>query len=232
MNREKELELEEKYLPVLAYAEAAMLLSDSQITAGKIRGAITSFCRSENYERPTTLQEMESEFVPDFMDWWLDNKPEFHVKLDETQTRQAVLKYLAYTNVWKAKFKNHEIVGNQYKVQASTILTVKNTLAATLKATLSYNKRIGKIDQAELKKIFPLMFQELLPVIFGIQNGLLFLNEGDKESDLTSFIGGYFAKDPATLLAMDTIKQIEYKPCSTVLMIPKVEDQEYKDSLN
>ena len=67
MNRENELKLEEKYLSVLAYVEASKLLSTSQITAGKIRGAITSFCKAESCGRPTTFVEMETEFIPDFL---------------------------------------------------------------------------------------------------------------------------------------------------------------------
>ncbi|MCP4339841.1 MAG: hypothetical protein GY799_13360 [Desulfobulbaceae bacterium] len=210
MNREKELRLEEKYLPVLAYVEASKLLSTSQITSGKIRGAITSFCRAEKYERPTTFEEMEAEFIPDFLDWWWETRPDFHVDLDEAQTREAVKNYLAFTTVWKAKFKNHEIVSNQYRIQASTMLTVKNTLAASLKAQLSYNKRIGKIDQGELRKVFPEIFQALLPVIFSLQSGLVVLPDGNKEDDLTRLIGGFFAKDPAIIDASNKIKQIEY----------------------
>jgi len=211
MDLKKEELLEEKYLPVLVYVEAKMLLSAAKINAAKIRGALTSFCRKEGYERPQTFEEMEEEFVPDFMDWWLDEKPELHKNLDETQTRLAVEKYLAYVNVWKAKFKNHEILGNQHKIQASTMLTVKNTLAASLKAVLSYNKRIGKIDQGELKKIFPEMFQALLPVIFSIQSGLIVLPDNTNEEDLTRLIGGFFANDPVVIGTARKIKEIEYK---------------------
>jgi hypothetical protein len=211
MNRKIELKLEEKYLPVLAYVEASKLLSSYQITAGKIRGAITSFCRKEGYERPQTFEEMENEFVPDFLDWWLDTRPEFHEGIDETQTRNAVEKYLAFTTVWKAKFKNHEILSNQYKIQASTMLTVKNTLSASLKALMSYNKRIGKIDQGELKKVFPEIFQALLPAIFGIQSGMVILPENNKEDDLTRLIGSFFAGDHVALNAASKIKSIEYK---------------------
>jgi len=215
MNHPKELELEKKYLSVLAYVEAGKLLSGYEITAGKIRGAITSFCRKEEYERPTMFVEMEEEFTPDFLDWWWDNKVDFHKELSEDKTREAVNKYLAYVNVWKAKFKNQEIFTESYILQASTMLTVKNSLSASITAWLSYNKRIDKIAQSDITKIFPEMFQALLPFIHGIQSGTIELPEKTHIEDASRILGAFFAGNQSVIGISKQLKQLESKPAAT-----------------
>jgi len=213
MDRKKELELEQKYLPVLAYVEAGKLLSagKSQISAGKIRGAITSFCRKEKYERPSLFVEMEQEFTPDFLDWWWSTAPDFHETLKENKTRDAVNQYLAYTTVWKTKFKNHEILTDTYTIQASTMLTVKNSLSAAVTAWLSYNKRTKKISQTDVQKIFPEMFQTILPFIHKIQIGEIHLPNKTRIEDASRLLGAFFAGNKAAIGLADTLKQIEYR---------------------
>lgn len=211
MDFKKERELEEKYLPVLAYVEAGKLLAKSEITAGKIRGAITSFCRKEDYERPSLLAEMEEEFVPDFLDWWWDTKPEFHKFLNEEKTKTAACKYLAYVNVWKAKFKNHEIVTDSYIVQAATMLTVKNSLSASVTAWLSYNKRVKRISQSDITKVFPEMFQALLPLVHGIQAGEVDQPKGTKIEDAARLLGAFYAGNTAAIGLAENLKQLEHK---------------------
>jgi len=210
MDFKKERELEEKYLPVLAYVEAGKLLADSEITAGKLRGALTSFCRKEKYERPSLFTEMENEFVPDFLDWWWETVPEFHKLLNENKTRIAASEYLAYVNVWKAKFKNHEILTDACIIQASTMLTVKNSLSASVTAWLSYNKRINRISQADITKVFPEMFQSLLPIIHGIQSGIITQPKGTRIEDAARLLGSFYAGHPATIGLSQSLKQIEY----------------------
>lgn len=206
-----EKKLETKYLPVLAYVEAGKLLADYRLTAGKIRGAITSFCRVAQYERPQLFTEMENDFTPDFMDWWLDNSPEIHKYLDEADTREAVNKYLAYVDVWKAKFKNNEIMTPHYVIQASTMLTVKNALSAAVTAWLSYNKRIDKLKQSDIVKVFPEMFQSLLPTIHGLQTGLIQQPTGTRIEDVSRLIGAYYAGNKTLIDMAESLKQIEYQ---------------------
>lgn len=211
MDYRKEKELEDKYLSVMAYVEAGKLLAGYEISAGKIRGAITSFCRKEDYERPSQFVEMEEEFVPDFLDWWWDDKPEFHKLLNEEKTREAVNKYLAYVNVWKSKFKNQEIVTDSHIIQASTMLTVKNSLSASVTAWLSYNKRIKKISQSDITKVFPEMFQALLPFIHGVQAGTISLPEKTRIEDASRLLGAFFAGNNAAIGLAENLKQIEFK---------------------
>lgn len=211
MNYKKERELEEKYLPVLAYVEAGKLLAGYEISAGKIRGAITSFCRKEQHERPMLFTEMEEEFTPDFLDWWWDDKPDFHKLLNEAKTKKAVNNYLAYVNVWKSKFKNNEVLTDTYKIQASTMLTVKNALGAAVKAWLSYNKRIKKISQSEITKVFPEMFQAILPCVHGLQTGEFELPKGTKIEDACRLLGAFFAGNTAAIELVESLKRIEQK---------------------
>jgi len=212
MDHKIEKELETKYLPVLAYVEAGKLLSKyKKISAGKIRGAITSFCRTEKYERPTLFEEMEKEFTPDFLDWWWTTNPDYHVDLNEDETREAVNNYLAFVNVWKAKFKNHEIFTDTHTIQASTMLTVKNSLSASVTAWLSYNKRVKKIKQEDIKNVFPEMFYTILPFIHQLQAGTVHLPEKTRIEDASRLLGAFFAGNQAVIGLADTLKQIEYR---------------------
>jgi len=198
-------------LPVLAFVEAGKLLTAYEISAGKIRGAITSFCRKEGYERPSLLTEMEDDFTPDFLDWWWDTDPKFHELLNENKTRDAINKYLAFVNVWKAKFKNHEILTPIHIIQAATMLTVKNSLSASVTAWLSYNKRVGKIKQSDIQNVFPEMFYSILPFIHQLQSGETSLPESSRIEDASRLLGAFFAGNQSVIGLAETLKQIEYR---------------------
>jgi len=208
---EKELELEEKYLPVLSFVETGKLLAAYKIESGKIRGALTSFCKKEEYDRPETFVEMETDFTPDFMDWWLSTAPKFHKRLNDNGTRIAVNKYLAFTNVWKSKFLNNQILTDPHIVQAGTMLAVKGSLSASLRAWLSYNKRIEKLEQSEIKDVLPELFYTILPFIHQIQTGVIDLPNKTRIDDASRLLGAFFAGDASAVGLSERLKQIEYK---------------------
>lgn len=208
MDREKERQLEHQFSTTLSYIEAKDLVSIHGYTAGKIRGAITRYCKAMNIDRPQTFQEMKI-FSPDFVDWWIDTNPDTHEGLAETKTVGAVESYLAFTTVWKAKIKNNDVISDAYKIKASTLLLMKNSLAASKKAGLSYVKRLPGASGKTISEAFVKAHQTVLNLTFAMQAGD-YKPVQDKEIDeLGSLIGGYFAKDKGVLAAVSTLKQIE-----------------------
>ena len=199
MNRkEHELQLEHQYINVLSYVEAKDLLKTHEHTAGKIRGAISRYCKKADIERPITFVEMEM-FVPDMVDWWLDENPEYHNGLNESRTKEAVDLHLAFTTVWKAKVKNNDVLSNMQQLMASTMLTVKNSLAAALKSLLSYNKRNPKLSQENIRDAFVLAFKSVLPLIHELQSGKSQLPSNKAMDDITRMIGTYMADNQKAL---------------------------------
>ena len=208
MNLDKERDLEREFETALTYAEAKEVVAVHGYTAGKIRGAITRYCKSPNIDRPATFIEMK-QFTPDFVDWWLYENPEAHDGLSESKTVQAVEGYLAFTTVWKSKFKNHEIVSSESRIKASMNILTKNALATAVKAALSYNKRVPKTSQLEIIEAFPKAFLSVLNITSKMYE-IGFDPIPDKQVDeIGSLIGAYFAKDKAVLSAVHTIKQLE-----------------------
>jgi len=193
-----EAKLESEFTDTLRHVEAKTLLSDIGIKSTTIRGAITRFCKQESVDRPTTFTEMTEDFMPDFMDFWMDTNPEIFELYPESKVFEAVEKYLAFTTVWKHKVKNNYIITSELRLQASTLLVVKNSLAASMKAVLSYNKRQPKIEQEKLIEAMPKIFLEILPVIHALQNGLA--DRMDDTDDLTRLIGSYLAGDKKTAI--------------------------------
>lgn len=208
MNLHKERDLETEFISALSCTEAKALTMPHGYTAGKIRGAITRYCRNEEIDRPTTFCELK-EFTPDFVDWWLDTNPEAHEGLAETRTVAAVDAYLAYTTVWKAKSKNNEVISSRYKIMASTHLLVKNSLASAIKAALSYNKRLPKTSQQEIIEAFPKAYLAILPATYSMQSGGFDPINNKQIDEIGSLIGGYFAKDKNVLDAVSGLKQLE-----------------------
>ena len=208
MDREKEEYLEHEFKKTLHYIEAKDLVARHGYTAGKIQGAIKRYCNATANERPQTFIEMK-EFVPDFVDWWLDDNPGIHDGLAETRTVKAVESYLAFTTVWKAKIKNHDVISDKYRLMASTLLLMKNSLAASKKAALSYNKRTPKAEQRTISAAFVDAHQRLLPAIYDMQSGNYKPVNNREIDELGSLIGGYFAKDKSVLAAVSTLKQLE-----------------------
>jgi len=200
----KEKTLEHKFSNVLTHVEAKTLLADIELKATTIRGAITRFCRKEKQEKPETFVEMSGKFIPDFMDFWMDANPEIFEIIPESKIYDAVEKYLAFTCVWKKKVKKNYILVDKLQLQASTLLVVKNSLAASIKAVLSYNKRQPKIEQEKLIEAMPKMFQKVLPIIHAMQNGLPLPEEDQISKNISKLIGSYMANDKKTVLELFT----------------------------
>jgi hypothetical protein len=206
---ENEKKLERKYQGVIGYVESKDFLEKTGYTSGKIRGALTRYCKEHEVERPGTFIEMES-FVIDFVDWWLDENIEIH-KYGELKLHDAVSNYLAFVDVWKAKSKSLSIYTPELMKQVGMMLIVKNTLSHAVKIGYSYAKRNPELKPEELKDGFLLGFAALLPTVAAIHSGEIELPANFDSEGLTRLIGAYLAGDKQIEGIVKSLNQIEEK---------------------
>jgi len=204
-----EEQYENEFKKVLSHVEANGVLEGYAYTAGQIRGAITRYCRIHEENKPDNFTDMREYFVPDFMDWWLDENPEIHKGNSDIDIRDAVERYLAFTHVYKTKVKKNTMISDEVQIAAATTLVVKNSLAHAVKSGHSYAKRNANVSIKNFVKALPEVFQNILPIVHGLQTGAIEMSIRYKDDEMSRIIGAYLAGNANVLDMVKKIKTLE-----------------------